>query len=76
VEEVLVSRPGLGLRLGDGDALGGGVLKESSAASEALVEDGKTPGSNDLDGGVKTVEGKLEADLVVTLTGAAVRDEA
>lgn len=33
------------------------------------------PGGDDLDVGLETVEGELEADLVVTLAGAAVGDE-
>jgi hypothetical protein len=74
VGQVLVHGPGLGLGGGDGDALLGSVGEEIVTADEALVEDGVTPRGNDLDVGLKGVEGKLEANLVVTLAGAAVRD--
>lgn len=37
---------------------------------------GKTPWGNDFDVGLEAVEGELETYLVVTLTGATVRDEA
>jgi hypothetical protein len=74
VGQVLIHGPGLGLGGGDGDALLGSVGEEIVTADEALVEDGVTPGGNDLDVGLEGVEGKLEANLVVTLAGAAVGD--
>jgi hypothetical protein len=74
VGQVLVHAPGLGLGGGDGNALLGGVLEEVVAADEALVEDRVAPWGNDLDVGLQGIEGKLEANLVVTLTGAAVGD--
>ena len=74
VGQVLVHAPGLGLGGGDGDALLGGVGEEVVTASEALVEDRVAPRGNDLDVGLEGVEGKLEANLVVTLTSATVGD--
>lgn len=74
VGEVLVHGPGLGLGGGDGDTLLLGVVEQVLTALEALVEDGVAPRGDDLDGRLKSVEGKLEANLVVTLTGAAVGD--
>ena len=74
VSQVLVHTPGLGLGGGDGDALLGGVGKEIVTTGEALVEDGVAPRGDDLDGGLQGVESKLETNLVVTLTGAAVGD--
>ena len=71
---VLVHAPRLALGAGDGDALLGGVVEEVVAALEAVVEDGVPPGSDDLDGGLESVEGQLEADLVVTLASATVGD--
>jgi hypothetical protein len=71
---VLVHAPRLALGAGDGDALLSGVVEEVVAALEAVVEDRVPPGSDDLDAGLESVEGQLEADLVVTLAGAAVRD--
>lgn len=74
VGKVLVHRPGLRLSGGDGDTLLLGVVEQVLAALEALVEDGVAPRGKDLDVRLEGVEGKLEADLVVTLTGAAVGD--
>ncbi|THV88227.1 Bystin-domain-containing protein [Aureobasidium pullulans] len=74
VGQVLVHAPGLALCAGDGDAGLLGVVEEILATLEAVVEDGVAPWGNDLDGGLQGVEGQLEADLVVALTGAAVRD--
>lgn len=74
VGQVLVHTPWLGLGRGDGNALLSGVVKQGITASEAVVEDGVTPRGNDLDVGLQGVEGELEANLVVTLTGATVRD--
>lgn len=74
VGQVLVHGPGLGLGGGDGDALLLGVVEQVLTALEALVEDGVAPRGDDLDAGLEGVEGKLEANLVVTLTSATVRD--
>ena len=74
VGQVLVHGPGLGLGGGDGNALLLGVVEQVLTALEALVEDGVAPRGNDLDAGLEGVEGKLEANLVVTLTSAAVGD--
>jgi hypothetical protein len=74
VGQVLIHRPGLGLGRGDGDTLLLGVVEQVLATLEALVEDGFAPWGNNLDVGLESVEGKLEADLVVTLTSAAVGD--
>lgn len=75
VEQVLVGGPGLGGGLDDGDVLLGGVLEESLATGEAVVENGDPPGSDDLDVGLQAVEGKLESDLIVTLSSATMGDE-
>lgn len=37
---------------------------------------GKTPWGDDFDVGLEAIEGELETDLIVTLTGATVRDKA
>lgn len=74
VSQVLIHGPGLGLGGGDGNVLPLGIVEQVLAALEALVEDGIAPRRNDLDGGLEGVEGKLEANLVVTLTSAAVGD--
>jgi hypothetical protein len=52
------------------------IVEQILSALEAVAELGQPPGRNDLDGGLEGVEGQLEADLVITLAGAAVRDEA
>jgi hypothetical protein len=74
VGQVLIHRPGLRLGRSDGNSLLRGVVEQVLTALEALVEDGVAPRGNDLDVGLESVECKLEADLVVTLTGAAVGD--
>jgi hypothetical protein len=74
VGQVLVHAPGLALCAGDGDARLLGVVKKILTTLEAVVEDGVAPWGNDLDGGLESVEAELEADLVVTLASAAVRD--
>ena len=71
VSNVVVHAVWLGLGGGDWDAGGGGVVEEVVAALEALEELGHAPWGNDLDLGVDGEEGKLEADLVVALAGAA-----
>jgi hypothetical protein len=72
VSQVLIHTPGLGLGGSDRDVLLGSIGEEIVTASETLVEDGVTPGSNDLDVGLQSVEGEFEADLVVTFSGATV----
>jgi hypothetical protein len=74
VGKVLVHGPGLRLGLGDGNTNLLGVLEEVGTSSEALVEDGHAPGGDDLDVGLESVEGELETDLVVTLSGTSVGD--
>jgi hypothetical protein len=74
VSQVLIHGPGLGLGGGYGNALLGSVGEEIVTADEALVENGVTPRGNDLNVGLEGVEGKLEANLVVTLASAAVGD--
>lgn len=71
VGNVVVHAVWLGLGGGDGDASGCGVVEEVVAALEALEEFGHAPWSNDLDLGVDGKESKLEANLVVALSGAA-----
>jgi hypothetical protein len=71
---VLVHAPWLALGAGHGNALLGSVVEQVVAALEAVVEDGVPPGCDDLDAGLESVEGQLEADLVVTLASAAVGD--
>ena len=74
VRKVLIHRPGLGLSGGDGNTLLLGVVEQVLTALEALVEDGVAPRGNDLDVRLEGVEGKFEANLIVTLTSAAVGD--
>lgn len=74
VSKVLIHRPGLRLGRGDGNTLLLGVVEQVLAALEPLVEDGVAPRGNDLNVRLEGVEGKLEADLVVTLSSAAVGD--
>lgn len=74
VGKVLIHGPGLGLGGGDGNALLLGVVEQILTALEALVEDGVAPRGNDLDVRLKGVERKLKANLIVTLTSAAVGD--
>lgn len=74
VGQVLVHTPGLGLGRSHRDALLGGVGQKVVTASETLVEDRVTPRGNDLDLGLQSVEGKLEADLVITLASATMGD--
>jgi len=50
------------------------VIKKIITAGVLLEEFGITPWSNDLDRGLDGVESQLEADLVITLAGAAVTD--
>jgi hypothetical protein len=72
VSQVLIHTPGLGLGGSDRDVLLGSIGEEIVTASETLVEDGVTPGSNDLDVGLQSVEGEFEADLVITFSSATV----
>lgn len=74
VSKVLIHGPGLGLGGGDGNALLLGVVEQVLTALEALVEDGVAPRGNDLDVRLKGVECKFKANLIVTLTSAAVGD--
>lgn len=72
--QVLIHTPGLRLGGSHRDILFSGVGKEIVTTGEALVEDGVTPRSNDLDVGLKGIEGEFKTNLVVTLAGAAVGD--
>ena len=72
VSDVVVHAVWLSLGGGDRDALGSGVVEEVVAALELFEELGHAPWGDDLDLWVDGEEGKLEADLVVTLAGAAV----
>lgn len=74
VSHVLVHRPWLSFGLGDGDADLGGIVEKVVTALEAVVELGNSPWGDNLDVGLEGIEGKLETDLVVTLTSAAVGD--
>ena len=76
VGQVGVHAPWLSLGRGYGNVVLLGVVEQILPALEAIAELGQPPRGNDLDGGLEGVEGQLEADLVVTLTGAAVGDEA
>jgi hypothetical protein len=71
---VLVHAPWLALGARNGDALLGSVVEEIVATLEAVVENGVSPGCNDLDAGLESVESQLEADLVVAFASAAVGD--
>ena len=70
-----VHGPGLGLGRGNRDAGLSGIVEEIVTASETLEELGITPRSDDLDGGLDSIESQLETDLVVTLAGSTVTDE-
>lgn len=75
VDEVVVHAPG-SLGAGrNGDVVLGGKLEEIGTALELLDKLGKSPWGDDLHGGVASLEGKLEADLVIALAGAAVTKE-
>lgn len=75
VSSVLVHGPWLGLGGGNWDTGLSGVLEKVVAASEAVVELWEPPWSNDLDIWLESEESKLEADLIVTLSCAAVGDD-
>lgn len=72
VSQVLIGRPGLSLGLGHSNTLIGSVVEQILSSNKSLDELGVSPGSNDLDIGLKGVERQLESDLVVTLSSAAV----
>ena len=74
VGQVLIHTPGLGFGGSHRDTLLSSVGKEIVTTGEALVEDGVTPRSNDLDVRLKGVEGEFKTNLVVTLAGATVGD--
>lgn len=74
VGQVLVHTPGLGLGRGHRNVLLGGIVEQGVTASEAVVENGVTPRCDNLDVGLQGVESQLETNLVVALTGAAVRN--
>jgi len=52
----------------------GGIFEEIVAALEALVKLGNPPRGDNLDIGLQGIVAQFEADLVVALAGAAVRD--
>jgi hypothetical protein len=52
------------------------IVEEILSAFEAVAELWQPPWRDDLDGRLECVECKLEANLVVALSGAAVGDEA
>ena len=52
------------------------IVEQILSALEAVAELGQPPRSNDLDVGLERIESELEADLVVALARAAVRDKA
>lgn len=58
----------------DWDASRGSVIKEVVTASKAVKELRITPGSNDLDRRLDSVERQFEPDLVISLAGCAVAD--
>jgi hypothetical protein len=72
--QVLIHTPRLALCAADRNASLGGVIEKVVSACEALVEFGIAPWSNDFDGGLEGIECELETDLVVALSGAAVRN--
>lgn len=74
VSHVLIHGPWGLLGLNSWDALLGGVVQKVVTSSEAGVELWDSPWGNDLDVWLQGVESQLETDLVVTLSGAAVRD--
>lgn len=52
-----------------------GIVEQILPALEAIAKLGQPPGCDDLDRWLECVESELEADLVITLASAAVRDE-
>ena len=75
VSGILVHGPWLGLGGRNWDASLSGVLEKVVASGKAVVELWKSPWSDDLDVWLESEEPKLETDLVVTLSGAAVGDD-
>lgn len=75
VGKVGVHAPGLRFCASNGDIVLLGVVEEVLTALEFVAELREPPWGDDFDGGLEGVEGKLEADLVVALAGAAVRDK-
>lgn len=72
--QVLIHGPWLALSTADWNTSGSGVVQKGVTARETLVEFWHSPWCNDLDLGLQSIECKLETDLVVTLSCAAVRD--
>ena len=68
--EVVVDRVGLGRRRRDGNAVALGPVHLLLAREEVPLAHGR----QDLEAGVERVDARLEADLVVALARAAVRD--
>jgi len=56
----------------DGDVVFGGKLQQSLSALKSVTELGESPGGNDLERGVASLEGELKSDLIIAFTGAAV----
>lgn len=74
MSQVLVHGPWLALCAANWNARRGSVIQKSVTSREALVEFWHSPRSNDLDLGLQSIERKLEANLVVTLSSATMAD--
>lgn len=74
MRQVLIHRPRLALRAANGDTGRSGIIEQGITTRKSLVELGQSPRRNDLDLGLQGVEAELEADLIVALAGATVRD--
>lgn len=72
VHEVVIHGPGSLGAGGDGNVVLGGELEEIGTALELLDELGHSPGGDDLHLGVASLEGKLEADLVILDLGISI----
>jgi len=70
--QVLVHRPWLALCAADWNTGGSSVIQKSVTARETLIEFWHSPWCNDLDFWLQSIECKLETDLIVTLSSAAV----
>ena len=75
MRQVLIHAPRFRLCRCHGDPLPLRVVKQIIPSGKGLVELRDTPGSDDLDAGLQSVESEFETDLIVAFSGTAVRDE-
>ena len=72
--QVLVHAPGLRFGGGDGDSLLCRIVQQIISALEGLVELWNAPRGDDLDGGLESIKGEFESNLVVAFAGATMGD--